>query len=84
MFWKNEKTQVNSAEYEKLYKKLLEISASVEELTLKYKILSTNYDNLRGNFSRKLRGLKEEEKEEEEQQKDINNPVILPYNGTFK
>ena len=82
-FQKKQKNEtLNSAEYESCAKKLVELSARIEELENKFKILTTNYDNLRGNFNRKLKGLKAEEESEETQ--GINNPVILPYNGTFK
>lgn len=82
-FWKKRNNEtLNSVEYESLAKKLVEVSTRIEELENKFKILTTNYDNLRGNFNRKLKGLKAEEEPEETQ--SINNPVILPYNGTFK
>jgi len=82
MFWlKKEKSVVNSREYESLCKKLIEISTHIEEIELKLKILSTNYDNLRGQFNRKLTGLKTEEEKKTE---NINTPVILPHNGDFQ
>lgn len=76
-FWK--KQPVNSDEYEKLSKKITDLSSEVEELTAKIRIITSDVSNLRGQFNRKLTGLKKEEVSEEE--KDINNPVILPYNG---
>lgn len=81
LFKRNE-TRINSEEYERITKRLIDFSARIEELENKFKILQTNYDNLRGNFNRKLTGIKKEETEEETQ--SINNPVILPYNGSFK
>jgi hypothetical protein len=84
MFWKV-KSQLNSAEYEKIWKQVIELNARVDELANKQKIQETNYENLRGNFNRKLSGIKKAEMEEEEEEtKSINNPVILPFNGTSK
>lgn len=82
MFWKNERKFINSAEYETISKKIVELNERVEILSHKLSVLQTSMDNLRGNFNRKLKGLKKDEQEEEEEEtKDINNPVILPYNG---
>lgn len=82
-FWNNK--SVNSEEYEKLSKKISELSSDVTELTAKIRIITSDVSNLRGLFNRKLTGLKKEEQQEEnEEEKSINNPVILPYNGLFK
>jgi len=79
--------RVNSIEYEKLSKRIVELSSICEELQNKFKILETNYNDLRGKFNRKLSGIKKEEANGEElgqeETKTINNPVILPYDGTF-
>ena len=92
-FWKkSENEHLNSAEYESVAKKLVEISTRLEELENKIKILTTNYDNLRGNFNRKLAGINSKSKGQDIDAEDegtgqtqtINNPVILPYNGAFK
>ena len=83
MFWK--KTQVNSVEYEYLHKRLTELQNLVGELSSKIAAVQSDAANLRGQFNRKLTGIKKEEmKEEEEETKSINNPVILPWNGSFK
>lgn len=83
MFWKK-KSELNSAEYEKIWKQVIELNARVDDLANKQKIQETNYENLRGNFNRKLSGIKKAEmSEEEEETKSINNPVILPFNGNF-
>jgi hypothetical protein len=86
MFWnksKNaEQTNLNSADYEKLLKKSVEVTAKIEELQIKLEVLRTDLQDMRGKFNRKLRGIRLED--QEEQEKDINNPVILPYNGSFK
>lgn len=86
-FKKSNETRLNSSEYEHISKKIVELVTDIEELKNKFKILSTNYDNLRGNFNRKLSGLKGEEKvepkeEESEEAKSINNPMFLPDYGT--
>lgn len=78
-FWNK---KVNSDEYEKLHKKITELSVEISELTAKIRLIQSDNSNLRGQFNRKLSGLKKEETPEET--KDINNPVILPYDGTFK
>lgn len=84
-FWnKKHNETLNSAEFESCTKKIIELNAKFEELSVKYKMLETNYDNLRGMFNRKLNKLKKEDIEEEvTEEKDINNPVILPDNGRF-
>jgi len=85
-FWRrNENKVLHSEEYEKLSKRFIETASIVEELQNKFKILETNYNDLRGKFNRKLSGIKKEELEEDkEETQTINNPVILPYNGSFK
>jgi archaellum component FlaC len=86
-FWqkKNER-YLNSEEFESISKKITSLSSELEEIKNKFKVLETNYDNLRGNFNRKLRQIRFEDEEEQEQEtKSINNPVILPENEfTFK
>lgn len=79
-FWK--RNEINSAEFEALSKKITECNSTIEDLRLKFKILETNYDNLRGQFNRKLSGIKKEEEPEEKSQ-GINNPVILPHHGFY-
>lgn len=83
MWFKKYDNPLNSGEYEKLSKRIVELAGMVEELQNKFKILTTNYDNLRGNFNRKLSGLKKEETEEEmtETTKDIKPNVFLSPNG---
>lgn len=83
MFWKKNE-DLNSDEYEKLTKRIIELSAKFEELENKFKILGTNYDNLRGNFNRKLSGIKKEDPSEaDEETKTINKPILLDINGNF-
>ena len=80
MFWKK---TLNSDEYEKLYKKFTELQNLVNELTSKIAAVQSDNANLRGQFNRKLQGIKKEEQitEEIEETKNINSPVILPDNG---
>lgn len=86
-FWrKSENVPLNSKEYESCAKKIVEVSGRIEELETKFKILTTNYDNLRGQFNRKLSGLKEEEKvapkeEESETDKNIKDNIFLNPDG---
>jgi hypothetical protein len=88
MFWRNDKKLLDSSEYEKLSKKIIELSADIANIKIEFKILETNYNNLRGQFNRKLAGIRRADLQQdeglEEQPKDINNPVILPYDGTFR
>lgn len=53
--------KLNSEEYEKLFKKMVEVEGDVNSLQSKFKALETNYDNLRGQFNRKLSGIRKEE-----------------------
>jgi hypothetical protein len=65
-FWKKKSiSNLNSDEYQKLLIKQIELSANINEVISKLKILETNYDNLRGNFNRKLSGIKKEEEKTE-------------------
>jgi len=81
MFWK--KTQINSDEYEKLHKKITELVGLIDELKINVTMLQTDCSNLRGQFNRKLQGIKKEEKDldDSDMEKGINNPVILPDHG---
>lgn len=85
MFWKKKSEDyLTSKEYESISRKVTDLSSEIDNLKNKFKILETNYDNLRGNFNRKLNKLKEEEPQEEDMgEQSINNPVILPENGSF-
>lgn len=86
IFWKKNKNEdtLNSKEYESLCKKLIELSSELEDLKIKLKILTTDQNNLRGNFNRKLGGLKKEEKTEEatETETNLKPNVFLSPNGT--
>lgn len=79
-FKKRNETRINSEEYESVAKKLIELSTRLEELHNKFKILETNYDNLRGNFNRKLAGIRKEEKPEESEN-NLKPSVFLNPNG---
>jgi predicted nucleic acid-binding Zn-ribbon protein len=74
-FWKknlnDEKIRfLNSDEYERISKRITELDSNFTSLKNKFEILQTSLDNLRGNFNRKLSGIKKEE--EQEESKDIN------------
>lgn len=76
-FWKKSSEVINSIEYEKLFRRIIELSARTEELHNKISILQTNYDNLRGNFNKKLSSIK---KEEEIKEIDtFNNNSDVPF-----
>jgi len=85
-FSRKKQEPMNSEDYEKLSKKITDLATLVEELKVKFRVLETNYDNLRGNFNRKLAGLKKEEADpdpdpmdQKTDSKSINTSVILPY-----
>jgi len=61
MFWK--KKEVNSTEYETILKKISDTRHEIELVKGQLAALQTNYDNLRGQFNRKLKGLAKEEEE---------------------
>jgi len=82
VFWRNKtndsgKTLIRSDEYEDCLKRFVKLDSAIGVLENKFKILETNYDNLRGNFNRKLKGMKEEEQKEET--KEINTSFELPF-----
>lgn len=78
-FWKkSNETPLRSEEYERISKRFVELVAVVEELQTKFKILETNYNNLRGNFNRKLSGIKEEPKVEETENNIKPNIFLNP------
>ena len=78
-FWK--KTKINSDEYEYLHKRITELSNLVSELSAKIATVQSDAANLRGQFNRKLSGLKANEEKTESE--SINNPIILPWNGNI-
>jgi len=86
MWFKNNSRRFPSDEFESLSKKLVELHTEMGISQAKIKILETNLDNLRGNINARLlrRFKKEEEEDKQEEDKSINNPVILPFHGTFK
>lgn len=71
---------MNSEEYEKLSKKLTEVLSAIDELTAKVRVVQSDNANLRGQFNRKLLGIKKEEAAEEETKKEPS--VFLGPNGT--
>lgn len=87
MFWKKKEP-----ENPNIQTKLLEFSDAIAELRRDLKDIRDNLEKMeikvlesRKVYQRKLKNLVgDEDKEEMEEQKSINNPVILPYNGSFK
>ena len=79
MWWK----KLKSDEYEDLLKKFLAVNAKIEKVEMELGILNTNYDNLRGNFNRKLSGIKPDKPEKEESEKNKNSQVFLDPNGNI-
>jgi len=87
MFWKKEnetdsgnKKCINSDEYEKLIRRISEEAARISHLENDFKILSTNVDNLRGNFNRKLSGIaKNEEQTKQQETESFINSNEVPF-----
>lgn len=80
IFW--QKKQINSDEYEKLTKKIIELNANYESLIKRVDLIVTDIANLRGRFNQKLSRIKEEEKTEESKEEEgINKPVLLSVDG---
>lgn len=70
--------EMESKEYGDLSKKIADLDTRVTAVAAKADQLSTLVASLRGIINRKISN------EEVEESKDLNNPVILPYNGSFK
>lgn len=65
MFWNK---QINSQEYEKLFKKIIELENKVISFNVEVETLKTNVNSLRGLVNRKLNPQKDEEEQQEETQ----------------
>jgi archaellum component FlaC len=67
MFWrKNDNSSKNVMDpdsYARILNKLSEIDSRIKSVENDFKLLTTDVQNLRGNFNRKLSGLAKEEKE---------------------
>jgi len=83
MWFKKHDTNTNalgSAEYELCLKRIAELSGKFELLTAKVEGYKMQLDNLRGNFSRKLKGMSEEEEKvapKEEVEKKTKTETII-------
>lgn len=64
------KRKLDSAEFGFLTNKVTTLLLEVDTLKSKIKQLETDCDNLRGQFNKKLRGIKKEEEKEEDE--DLN------------
>ena len=73
---------MNSEEYEKLNKRIIDILSAIEELTSKVRIVQSDNANLRGQFNRKLLGLKKSDNlEESETEPKKESSIFLGPNG---
>jgi hypothetical protein len=87
MFWN--KKQVEEPTYQR---KLADINDQLADLTRQMKQIRDDLEKMeikvlesRKVYQRKLKNLVGDEEETQmEESKGINNPVILPYNGSFK
>jgi len=69
---------LNSEEYERLVKRIIEFNSKVAVLETNMELLKTDVANLRGKFNQRLKGLKEEEgKEEKKEIETINNTEFV-------
>lgn len=95
MFWNREekaKKQLQEDIQNGVQKKLLEFSDEIVQLKRDMRDIRDGLEKLeiKALESRKIYGKKlkqmfgDEEKQEDDETKSINNPVILPYNGSFK
>jgi uncharacterized protein YoxC len=67
------KKQLNSEEYEKLSKRIIEMESDIQLLASKTNALQTNQNSLRGMVNRKLNPIGEEQEEQQEEGKDIKS-----------
>lgn len=86
MFWKSKddnirKEHLNSDEYERLLKRLLDIVTEVKSNQAQLELLKSDLANLRGNFNRKLAGIVKEEqaKEKPAETESFNNSNELYF-----
>lgn len=80
------RTVESNTQTDKLLFLIKELTLELDILKNKFKIMETNYNDLRGKFNRKLSPLQKQESEkeditEETQNKDINKTVFLTPNG---
>jgi len=80
MFWKKKddgirKEHINTDEYERLSKRILDNAAEIKTCLSELNLLKTDLANLRGNFNRKLAGIVKEEtaKEVPKETESFNN-----------
>lgn len=80
MWWqkKNDtsKDALNSAEYERLSKRVTELTGEVGTLKTLCNSLETDVANLRGKFNRKLSGLQKEEEKVEPKEEEKTESII--------
>lgn len=69
MSWLSRK-QVNSDEYEKLWKEIVSIRSTISSVVTSLNAMETNMRSLRGTVNRKLSYADEEEDDDEEQEEE--------------
>lgn len=87
MFWRNNnKKSLSSEEFEKLLRRIIDLDGKIASLEITYKKIEADCNNLRGNFNRRLKGIKRDEEleEETEETQNLNNNVILPEDGFIR
>jgi len=77
------KNTISSGEYEELLKRIIKLNGEIETLKAYLEAYKLQLDNLRGNFSRKLKAMAEEEKgaekEEESKNESFNNNGYVAF-----
>jgi len=79
IFFNKKKEHIESEEYKKLYDRISKLELKSDELESKI-----DFTKAEIKLMRKKRLKVDEEEKEDDNSKELNNPVILPYNGTFK
>ena len=73
------KNSIDSVAYDELVKRLSNAVGRIGVLEVTLEAIKTDIANLRGKFSARLKGIKEEELKKEEETEKINNDTYLPF-----
>ena len=86
MFWTKKTNDVK--DFDTLMRRISALDADVAKLNAQLAAMDTKIEAYRfevKNLTKKRKeALKQDMQDNEEEATNINNPVILPYNGTFK
>lgn len=85
MFWRKndnrDKNIMDSDSYERIIKRIAELTSRIDIFETKFKLLQTDVENLRGNFNRKLSGIAKEIQEStpKTETESFNNSYDVPF-----